>query len=140
MRTPNSRAMSGWTLKPNMFHGTTAPPSRVLESSGTRVASSTVRMMPMPSQRGQAPSELKASCSAPGGCTCSPHSGQSKGCSAATSMVGGTRWPFGHRCDASLEKISRSMFSSSVEVPKVERTPGTAGRCRRARAAGTWTT
>ena len=76
VRTPNSRAMSGCTFQPNMFQGLTAPSSRVFEVSGTRASSSTSRTIPVPSQAGQAPSELKASASAPGGSTSAPHSGQ----------------------------------------------------------------
>lgn len=140
VRTPNSRAMVGWTLKPNICQGTTAPSSRVLDASTTRVASSTVRTVPVPSQVGHAPSALKASCSAPGACTSSPQTGQVKGTSAATSMVGGTRCPRGHRCEARRENISRGTFSGSLEVPKVERTEGTPGRWRRASAAGTCST
>ncbi|MCI1747377.1 MAG: hypothetical protein LKI24_04260 [Acidipropionibacterium sp.] len=36
--------------------------------------------------------------------------------------------------------MSRRLLSSSVEVPKVDRTLGTAGRWRSARAAGTCST
>ncbi len=49
-----------------MCHGATAPWSIVRVGSGTSVESSTSRTMPVPWQRGQAPSELKASDSAPG--------------------------------------------------------------------------
>ena len=140
VRTPNSRAMSGCTFQPNMFHGLTAPSSRVLDVSGTSASSSTSRTIPVPSQTGQAPSELNASASAPGATTSAPHTGQKNGTSAATSIVGGTRWPFGHTCEARRENTKRSTLSSSVDVPNVERTPGTPGRCRSARAAGTWIT
>ena len=88
VRTPNSRTMSGCTLNPNVRHGTTAPSSMLSDSSGTRVASSTSRTMPVPWQRGQAPVELNAKSSAPGGIIRSPHSSQNIGDSAATAIVG----------------------------------------------------
>ena len=49
-----------------VFQGATAPSSMVRDSSGTRVARSTVRTMPVPPQVRQAPWLLKASSSAPG--------------------------------------------------------------------------
>ncbi|SKY34691.1 Uncharacterised protein [Mycobacteroides abscessus subsp. abscessus] len=90
VRTPNSRAIAGCTLNPNMFQGTTAPSSRVLSGSGTSASSSTVRTTPVPPHVGHAPRELKARSSAPGASTCAPHTGQENGRSAATSIVGGT--------------------------------------------------
>ena len=66
VRTPNSRAICGWTLKPNICQGMTVPSSIDISGSRMREASSTSLIVPMPSQRGQAPPELKASSSAPG--------------------------------------------------------------------------
>ena len=48
------------------FHGATAPPSMVRDSSGTSVAGSTVRTVPVPPQVRQAPWLLNASSSAEG--------------------------------------------------------------------------
>ena len=124
----------------SVCHGATAPSSMVRDSSGTSVASSTVRTMPVPSQRLHAPWLLKASSSAPGAKKVTPHSGQTRGRSAATFMDGGTVCPFGQRWLASRENISRRMFKSSVPVPNVLRMPGTPGRCRSASAAGTYST
>ena len=62
------------------------------------------------------------------------------GRSAATFKVGGTRWPFGHTWLPARENRRRRLFKSSVEVPNVLRTPGTAGRWCSASAAGTWST
>ena len=70
--------------------GTTAPSSIERLSSGTRVASSTVRTMPVPPQATQAPALLKAKSSAPGAKKLAPHSGQVRGFSAATFRLGGT--------------------------------------------------
>ena len=58
-------------------------------SSGTSVASSTVRTTPVPSQRLQAPWLLKASSSAPGAKNCAPHSGHVSGSPAAVFSDGG---------------------------------------------------
>ena len=88
VRTPISRAMSFIRDHISEPQGATAPWSMVSESSGTSVDSSTVRMIPVPEQVRQAPSLLKASCSAPGAYTLSPQTGQNMGCSAATSRVG----------------------------------------------------
>ncbi|MDD5890960.1 MAG: hypothetical protein PUC72_00285 [Bacteroidales bacterium] len=66
VRTPISRAMSFISDHISEPQGATAPSSMVRFSSGTRVDSSTVRTMPVPPQQRQAPSLLKASCSAPG--------------------------------------------------------------------------
>ena len=66
VRTPISRQMSFMRSHMRLPHTTTAPSSMVLLSSGTSVDSSTVRTKPVPWQVGQAPSELKASDSAPG--------------------------------------------------------------------------
>ena len=66
VRTPISRAMSFISDHISVCQGATAPSSMVSDSSGTRVDSSTVRTMPVPSQRLQAPWLLKASSSAPG--------------------------------------------------------------------------
>ncbi|MPM15017.1 hypothetical protein SDC9_61382 [bioreactor metagenome] len=137
VRTPNSATTWGITLKPIICQEATAPSSIDFVVSGTRVASSTERTTPVPVQEGQAPPELNASASAPGGVTVAPQVGQVIGVSAATSSVGAIRCPLGHRWAASRENISRSTLSSSVEVPKVERTPGTPGRWRSASAAGT---
>lgn len=109
----------------------------LMSSSRIREASSTSRTMPVPSHDGQAPTELKASSSAPGAWTFAPQFGQAKGSSAATLSVGSFRWPFGQTCDARRENMSRTTLSSLVDVPKVDLTPGIPGRCRRARAAGT---
>ena len=49
-----------------VFQGATAPCSMVRESSGTRVARSTVRTTPVPEQAEQAPWLLKDSSSADG--------------------------------------------------------------------------
>jgi hypothetical protein len=67
VRTPNSATTCGITVNPNIDHGATAPSAMVRRGSGTRAASSTSRTMPVPVHRGHAPSELKASDSAPGG-------------------------------------------------------------------------
>ena len=72
-----------------LFHGAQAPCSKVRLSSGIRVLLSTVRTVPVPPQRLQAPWELKASSSAPGAKKTSPQSGQVRGCPAATASVGG---------------------------------------------------
>ena len=66
VRTPISRAMSFISDHIRVCQGATAPSSIVRDSSGTRVDSSTVRTMPVPSQVLQAPWLLKASSSAPG--------------------------------------------------------------------------
>ena len=76
VRTPNSRTISGWTLKPNICQGTIAPSSMVFDGCGMSAASSTLRTVPVPSHFGHAPEELNDSSSAPGGCTCSPQVGQ----------------------------------------------------------------
>ena len=94
------------------------------------------RTTPVPAQVGQAPSELNARDSAPGGENTAAHTGQTRSMSAATSMVGPSRWPFGHRCDPRRENITRRTFSSSVDVPNVDLAPGTPGRWRSASAAG----
>ena len=49
-----------------VFHGSTAPWSMLRVSSGTKVDSSTVRTVPVPSQVGQAPLLLKDNSSADG--------------------------------------------------------------------------
>ena len=60
------------------------------------------------------------------------------GCSVATARVGGTWAPqCGQAWDPQRLNSRRRLLSSSDIVPKVERTPGTAGRWCRARAAGT---
>lgn len=85
--------------------------------------------MPVPLQAGQAPPLLKARSSAPGPKNFFPHSGQVIGSSAATFRVGGTWAPqCGHTWLPTLEKSRRRLFNSSLDVPKVERTPGTTGR------------
>ena len=117
---------------------TTAPSSMVLLSSGTSAARFTVRAIPVPPQVGQAPSLLKASCSAPGPKNLPPQRGHEIASSAATFKLGGTCLPqCGHTWLPTREKRSRRLFNSSLEVPNVERTPGTAGRWCSARAAGT---
>ena len=90
----------------------------------------------MPPQLRQAPSLLKEKLSALGGSNTAPQTGQVSALPAATSGVGDRRWPFGHRWLPRREYISRRLFKSSVMVPKVLRTPGTAGRWCRASAAG----
>ena len=89
VRTPNSRTISGCTLNPNVRQGTTAPSSIVSDSSGTSVASSTSRTMPVPWQRRQAPVELNARSSAPGPMNATPHSGHTVSAPVATSSEGG---------------------------------------------------
>ena len=137
VRTPNSRAICGCTLNPNICHGTTVPSSMLRPGSRISVASSTSRTVPVPSQVRHAPAELNARSSAPGAKNSAPHSGQRIDSSAATFRVGAFGWSFGHSCTASRENIRRTTFNISVAVPKVERTPGTPGRCRSASAAGT---
>ncbi len=112
----------------SVLHGTTAPSSMESVSSGTRESTSTVRTMPVPSHSGQAPSLLKASCSAPGPKNSMPQVEHVMGCSAATASVGGLRWPLGHTWLPVRENSRRRLFSSSVDVPNVLRTPGTLGR------------
>ena len=138
VRTPMARQTSVISDHMREFQGATAPWSMVRLSSGTRAARSTVRIWPVPWQRGQAPPLLKARSSAPGGWKVTPHVGQTSGRSAATSSEGGTAWPLGQQCSARRENIKRRLLSSSVPVPKVERMPGMPGRWRRASAAGTW--
>ena len=137
VRTPIARTTSVISDHIRLFQGATAPSSMVRLSSGTRVDRSTVRTVPVPPQHAQAPAELKASSSAPITLTYSPQTGQCTSFSAAQSRVWGTSCPFGHLYTDRRENISRRLFSSSVEVPNVERMPGTPGRWCRARAAGT---
>ena len=66
VRTPIWRQMSVISDHIRLFHGATAPPSMVRESSGTSVSKSTVRTMPVPLHFWQAPCELNASSSADG--------------------------------------------------------------------------
>ena len=66
VRTPISRQTSTISDHIRVFQGATAPCWMVRESSGTRVAGSTVRTMPVPPQVRQAPWLLKASSSALG--------------------------------------------------------------------------
>ena len=89
VRTPISRAMSFMRDHIRVCQGATAPSSIDRLSSGTRVDSSTVRTIPVPSHRLQAPWLLKASSSAPGAKKVSPQTGQTRGRSAATFMEGG---------------------------------------------------
>ena len=110
-------------------HTTTAPSSMVLLSSGTSAARFTVRAMPVPLHVGQAPSLLKASCSAPGPKNSCPQWGHESASSAATFRLGGTCWPqWGHMWLPTRENRRRRLFRSSLDVPNVERTPRTAGR------------
>ena len=88
VRTPIARQTSVISDHISVFHGTTAPSSIESDSSGTRVARSTVRTMPVPPQVEQAPWLLKASASAPGGKKRTPHAGQVSARPAATSSVG----------------------------------------------------
>ena len=119
-------------------HTTTAPSSIVLLSSGTSAARLTVRTMPVPLQAGQAPPLLKARSSAFGPKNSRPHSGHAIGTSSATLNVGGTCAPqCGHMWLPTRENSRRRLLRSSLDVPKVERTPGTAGRWWSASAAGT---
>ena len=66
VRTPISRQISVISDHIRLFHGATAPSSMVRESSGTRVAGSTVQMLPVPPHLGHAPCELNANSSADG--------------------------------------------------------------------------
>ena len=66
VRTPIARQTSVIKDHISEFHGATAPSSMVRLSSGTSVARSTVRTMPVPPQVRQAPWLLKASSSADG--------------------------------------------------------------------------
>ena len=140
VRTPIARQTSVISDHISEFHGATAPSSIVSDSSGTSVSRSTVRTFPVPPQRRQAPRLLKDNSSADGAKKRAPQTGQTSSRSAATSSVGSSRCPFGQLCAASRENISRRLLSSSVPVPKVERMPGTPGRCRSASAAGTYRT
>ncbi len=88
-------------------HGSTAPSSMLMDSSGTSDASSTVRTMPVPPQVGQAPALLKARSSAPGSMNSTPHTGQTVARPSATSMLGGTWWPLGHTWLPRRENRSR---------------------------------
>ena len=89
VRTPISRAMSFISDHISVCHGATAPSSIVRLSSGTRVASSTMRTMPVPPQRRHAPCELNASSSALGALKRAPHTGHSSSAPAATRSEGG---------------------------------------------------
>ena len=140
VRTPISRATCFMRSHMSMLQGATAPSSMASPSSGTSESRSTVRTMPVPSHSGQAPPLLKARSSAPGPKNSTPQTGHAIGRSAATFSVGGTRWPFGHTWLPARENSRRRLFSSSVDVPKVLRTPGTLGRWCRASAAGTCST
>ena len=84
VRTPMARQTSVITDHISVFHGNTAPWSMVNVSSGTKVDSSTVRTVPVPSHVGQAPLLLNESSSAEGAKKCVPHSGQINSCPAAT--------------------------------------------------------
>ena len=88
-------------------HGSTAPSSMEIDSSGTSAASSTVRTMPVPPHVWQAPPLLNAGSSAPGPKNSTPHSGQTRGRSSAMLGDGGTRWPLGHTWLPTREKRSR---------------------------------
>ena len=55
VRTPIARQTSVISDHISVFHGATAPSSIESDSSGTRVARSTVRTMPVPPQVEQAP-------------------------------------------------------------------------------------
>jgi len=89
VRTPIARQTSVIRLHIREFHGATAPSSMDSVGSGTSVARSTVRTVPVPSQVRQAPWLLKASSSADGAWTAAPQMGQSSGFSAATARLGG---------------------------------------------------
>ena len=71
------------------FQGATAPSSMLSVGSGTSVARSTVRTVPVPSQVRQAPWLLNASSSAEGARTVAPQVGQISGFPAATARLGG---------------------------------------------------
>ena len=88
MRTPRSATTCGMNEKPNIDQGATAPSAIVFDGSGTSAAPSIARTTPVPEHVGQAPSELKASASAPGGEKAAPHTGHVRSSPAATSMVG----------------------------------------------------
>ena len=89
MRTPIARHTSVISDHMSWFHGATAPPSMVRDSSGTSVAGSTVRTVPVPPQARQAPWLLNASSSAEGAEKVYPQTGLRSGCPAATAIDGG---------------------------------------------------
>ena len=79
VRTPRSRAMSFIKDHISVCHGRTAPSSIVRVSSGTRVLSSTMRTMPVPSHLRHAPWLLNASSSADGAKNSAPQTGHTHG-------------------------------------------------------------
>ncbi len=89
VRTPILPAMSFISDHMSVCQGSTAPSSMESESSPISVASSTVRTMPVPSQRGHAPVLLNDISSAEGAKNVSSHTGQVSGSPAATFMEGG---------------------------------------------------
>ena len=136
VRTPIARQTSVISDHISEFHGATAPPSIVSDSSGTSAASLTARTTPTPPHVRHAPPLLNEKLSALGPSNSAPHSGQTIFPIAAVSIDGGQICPFGHLWLPSRENMSRRLLSSSVIVPKVLRTPGTAGRWRSASAGG----
>ena len=88
-------------------HGSTAPSSMDMLSSGTSEASSTVRTTPVPPHVVHAPPLLKARSSAPGPMNSAPQTGQRVARPRATSMEGGTRCPLGQTWLPRREKRSR---------------------------------
>ena len=86
--TPMSLAISFIKDHIRDCQGATAPSSMLRESSGMMVAMSISLMTPVPSQRAQAPWELKASSSAPGAKKVSPQTGHTSDLSAATFRLG----------------------------------------------------
>ena len=99
------------------------------------MSASTSKRLPIPSQAGQAPEELKAKDSALGGSKRAPHSGQVISMSCVW-IDGSTMCPLGQRCAPSREIVSRSTLSTSLIVPTVLRGPGIGGRWRSASAGG----
>ena len=141
VRTPMAPQTCFMRSHMRLPQGSTAPSSMEMDSSGTSEASFTVRTTPVPSQVGHAPPLLNARSSAPGPKNFSPQAGQLMGWSVATAVEGGAYAPqCGQRWLATREKSRRRLLRSSDMVPKVLRTPGTAGRWCSASAAGTWRT
>ena len=97
VRTPISLHTCFMRSHMRLPQGATAPSSMVRDSSGTSFDSSTTRVTPVPPQLGQAPSELKASCSAPKPMSSTLQLGHTSGRSSATAMLGGTSCPLGQR-------------------------------------------
>ena len=88
VRTPMAPQTCFMRSHMRLPHGSTAPSSIEIDSSGTSAASFTRRTTPVPPQAGQAPVLLKARSSAPGPKNVFPQEGHVIGSSAATFMVG----------------------------------------------------